>query len=293
MIQTIATKERMRANTVQPIPYKELPFSGISKGGIETLWRYQSEVTRRQLVLPDGRMDLVVRGTVTPTGRVSAVRVAVAGPADQPGFVVTPAATVTMGVRFRVGWGGKCLNVEAHSLRNQVVIGRAANALVGPISQGLLRARSLDELQQALMESATSMSDRAAPSAGHARVLQAVESVRYGAAIGTIGAQIGSAERTLRRDVITAVGLPLRTLEGIFRFQGAMARLQAGTVRDLSRLALEAGYSDQAHMTRAFRRFGNFTPSMPEAAPVVEIDCGAWPKRSRRERTGQPHSATT
>ena len=292
MIQTIPMKERMRANSVRPIPYQELPFSGTQNGGIETLWHYQSEVTRRQLVLPDGRMDLVVRGTVTPTGRVSDVRVAVAGPADRPGLAVTPAATVTMGVRFRIGWGGICLNVEACSLRNQVVIGRAAKALVGPISQGLLRARSLDELQQALVKTATSMCDRATPPAGHARVLQAVESIRHGAAVGAIATLIGSAERTLRRDVITAVGLPLRTLEGIFRFQRAVGQLHAGTVRDLGGLAFEAGYSDQAHMTRAFRRFGNFTPSMPKAAPVVEVDCGAWPKRSRHERTGQPQSAT-
>lgn len=262
-----------------PIPYEELPLGSLRGDRIEALWCYRSAIARRQLVLPDGRMDLVARGTLGPSGQLADIRLAIAGPADRPGCVNTPAATVTLGVRFRIGWGSACFGLEAAALRNQVVAGRAAQALIGPAAQAMLRARSLDELQQALVDTARSMSTRAAPPAGHARVLQAVELMRDGVSIGALGARIGTAERTLRRDVDAAVGLPLRTLAGILRFQRALSRLQGGAVRHLGSLAVEAGYSDQAHMTRAFRRFGNFTPALPEPAPVVEpVDRRvAWP----------------
>jgi AraC-like DNA-binding protein len=260
----------MPSRRAAPIPYEELPLGSLREDRIEALWCYRSAIARRQLVLPDGRMDLVARGTLAPSGQLADIRLALAGPADRPGFVSTPAATVTLGVRFRIGWGGACLGLDADSLRNRVAVGRAAEALIGPSAQAMLRACSVDELRQALVDTAHAMSLRAAPPAGHARVLQAVELMRHGVAIGALGERIGMAERTLRRDVDASVGLPLRTLGGILRFQRTLARLQGEAVRSLGTLAAEAGYSDQAHMTRAFRRFGNFTPALPEPAPVVE-----------------------
>jgi AraC-like DNA-binding protein len=203
----------------------------------------------------------------------------VAGPADRPGFVELVAGTVVTGVRLRVGWGGACLGLDAASLRNRVVVGREAVSLIGSAASAMLRARSLEELQGALVDTACAMSDRAIPSSRLERVLQAVELMRQGVPIGALGPQTGTTERTLRRDMDACVGLPLRTLAGILRFQRAMARLHSGAGGSLGELALEAGYSDQAHMTRAFRRFGLFTPALPEASPVVESvgQYGAWP----------------
>ncbi|WP_286504070.1 helix-turn-helix domain-containing protein [Variovorax davisae] len=261
------------------MPYEELPLDHLPAERIEALWRYRAKMVHRQLVLPDGRIDLVARGTLTASGRISRVQLAVAGPADRPGFVVAPAGSVTLGVRFHIGWGSACLGLEAASMRNRVVVGRAAEALIGPVAQSMLHSGSLDELQRALMDAARTVSARASPAAGHASVLEAVALLRRGVPISALGARTGTSERTLRRGVNNHVGLSLRTLWGILRFQRAMARLQAGTMPSLGDLAADTGYSDQAHMTREFRRFGAFTPALPAAAPVVEaIDRHpAWP----------------
>lgn len=70
--------------------------------------------------------------------------------------------------------------------------------------------------------------------------------------------------------MVEAAGYPLRTLSGVLRFQRAMELLDTG-VGTLSDVAMAAGYADQAHMTREFRRFGGFTPAAPAPAPLVRL----------------------
>jgi AraC-like DNA-binding protein len=179
--------------------------------------------------------------------------------------------------------GGACLNLNAASLRDRVVVGPDAEALIGPTAKSMLRSRSLDELMQALVDTAHTTSRRAARSLGHMRVLQAVDLLRLGVPFSALTSRIGNSERTLRRGVNEAVGLSRRTLCGILRFQRAMALLQGGPTRSLGDLALDTGYSDQAHMTREFQRYGGFTPARPTATPVVEAIRPHlhWPQLSR------------
>ena len=254
---------------VEPVPYEELPLGRLDPQRIEALWCYGATAARRQLVLPDGRMDLVAHCTLTPQKHIAAVWLAVAGPADEPARVAAGADRMSFGVRFRIGWGGACLGVEPATLRNRVVVGRDAERLLGAPAQVLLGARSLQELREALVHAAGMIGSRPRqPTVGQARALQAISSLQHGS--GPLRGAVQSTGRTLRRDVLAAAGLPLRSLAGILRFQRAMAMLHAGTADSLCELALAAGYSDQAHMTREFRRFGGFTPALPQAAPIID-----------------------
>jgi AraC-like DNA-binding protein len=67
--------------------------------------------------------------------------------------------------------------------------------------------------------------------------------------------------RTLRRHLSRALGLSFKAYSSVLRFQRTM-RLLTREERPLglADAALEGGYSDQAHMTRDFRRHGGFTP---------------------------------
>jgi AraC-like DNA-binding protein len=57
------------------------------------------------------------------------------------------------------------------------------------------------------------------------------------------------------------VGVSPKRFLRIFRFRRSLARLQGGGKPDWSRLAMETGYYDQAHLIRDFREFSGFTPS--------------------------------
>ena len=91
------------------------------------------------------------------------------------------------------------------------------------------------------------------PAAGRAPPLALPELLRDGVATAARGLGVG--ERQYERRFVQAMGVPPRTWLRIRRFESALLALaaeDAGTAA-LAGLAADAGYADQAHLTRAFR----------------------------------------
>jgi transcriptional regulator GlxA family with amidase domain len=74
-------------------------------------------------------------------------------------------------------------------------------------------------------------------------------------AAGTSLAGLDWNERKLQRFFESAYGLSPATMRCFWRFEHLRRRLERSANADLAELALEQGYSDQAHMAREFRRF--------------------------------------
>jgi AraC-like DNA-binding protein len=69
----------------------------------------------------------------------------------------------------------------------------------------------------------------------------------------------GKGRRQFERDFLRAVGITAKQFAVIARFRFAAARLSSD--RSLAATAAEAGYADQSHMVRDFRRLGGSSPS--------------------------------
>ncbi|MFN3438404.1 MAG: helix-turn-helix domain-containing protein [Acidovorax sp.] len=261
--------------------YTELPLGTLDAEKIEAVWRYDPTEAHQQLVLPDGRVDLVAHCAMQPGGVVTSVWLVIAGPADRPALVALRPGNVVVGVRFHIGWGGACLGIDPAALRNRTLTGMDVEQALGPWASHLLCADTLLAVESALRAVASALASRACVTAAHRRALEAIDHMKLrlvahrpspgGAATTTTAAAAVPASRTLRRDMVTVAGLPLRTLAGILRFQQAMVLLGADAA-SLGDIALVSGYADQAHMTREFRRFGGFTPAVPQSAPLVRLD---------------------
>lgn len=262
-------------------PYEELSLGALDPGRVEALWRYRTQVSTTQVLLPDGRMDLVAHCITRPDGAITASWIALSGPADVPGTIAARPDMVSIGVRFQVGWGGACLGLSPRAMRNLVVVGKRATQLLGDETQHLLGVKSIEEMRSALERVVLKKTSQAAFNPGQYRAVKAIELIRAGGSdtLDDLLASNSKGRRTLRRDVVSAAGLSLRTLAAIFRFQRAMAMLQSKRFVSLSELADAVGYADQSHMTREFRRFSGFTPARPAAAPIVESvpSVAAWP----------------
>jgi AraC-like DNA-binding protein len=79
--------------------------------------------------------------------------------------------------------------------------------------------------------------------------------------IGDLRQRLDIGERQLRRRAHHHFGYGIKTLERIRRLQRFMALCRASETLSLAALALEAGFSDQAHMTREIGDLTTLTPS--------------------------------
>jgi AraC-like DNA-binding protein len=200
-------------------------------------------------VLPDGCIDLLWTGDA----------LVVAGPDTGP-FVETfaPGATI-VGVRFRPGAAPGWLGVAADEIANQRV---PLAALWGG------RAR---RLEQRLLESATPAAAAAAfeqelaahvpapPDPGLEHLRRALEVPRE-PHLRQLTRDLGLSERTLRRRCHEAFGYGPATLARILRFQRFLTAARGAQHPSLAELADEAGYADQAHLSRDARRLSGLTP---------------------------------
>ena len=72
---------------------------------------------------------------------------------------------------------------------------------------------------------------------------------------------VGLGRRQLARLFREGVGLGPGALARLSRFQRVLRTLDRDAALPLARVAAGAGYFDQAHMSRDFRRFGGTTPA--------------------------------
>ena len=216
---------------------------------------------REGLVLPDACSDLIWE-----QGRGAYV----AGPDTGPVRTVMTGGTVIIGVRFVPSAGGPALGVPLSELRDQRVDladlrHRDARRLPGTLDPDTAVARALDVAAGLV---AVSEPDRAATWAAE---LLADPQART----EDVAAEIGLSLRQLRRRCHAAVGYGPKTLQRVLRFRRFVSRIDQINANqrppqtsrggldthDLAAFAAQAGYADQAHLTRECRRLAGLTPA--------------------------------
>jgi AraC-like DNA-binding protein len=208
----------------------------------------------RQPVLPDGCTDIVFTGG----------RLVVAGPATRPFTTLPGPGSTSVGVRFRPGAAPPLLGASAAELRDlevplDGVWSRPGRTLAERLAETPDVTARLDLLAGVLAGRRADAPAADPVATGVARLL----ALHPGASLPWLADQVGLSERQVRRRVEEAVGYPPRTLGRILRFQRFLAAWRAlpPDHRDLARLAAEAGYADQAHLTRETRRLAGLPPA--------------------------------
>jgi AraC-like DNA-binding protein len=237
------------------IAYRELPPPRDLGEHLLCRWALRPGHGRgaRDVVLPDGCMDLIWR-----PGRGAVV----AGPDTGPAPVTRRPGATVVGVRFHPGTGAAIVGLPADELRDlRVPIPEVWGDRGRRLEESLDAAGSAPERLQLIERElrgragAAGRPDRLV--AGAVALLRGPEPPR----IARLAEELGISERQLRRRFRTAVGYGPKTLARVLRFQRMLGLARAGVSRgDLARLALAAGYADQAHMTVECTRLAGASP---------------------------------
>ena len=278
----------MQANNPQPIThnrlfmpsffYAEYPPSPDLRPTVACTWVARTgEGNAPSPIVPDACSDVVIVGDAAPH---------VAGPATTTQHVLVPAGTMVVGIRFRPGATRAAFGCDANELRDAdpdlaAVCSSAARTLADSLSAAYDAADPASALRAALEAWARARLipriDRDASALRAARRLV----VDRAATVRAVARDFGWSERRLHREITATCGYGPKTLQRIVRLQRALRASRAGVATrppnlapTLSRLALDAGYADQAHMIREFRDLTGFTPR--QLLGRSGADVGRW-----------------
>jgi AraC-like DNA-binding protein len=193
-------------------------------------------------VLPDGCTDIVWR---PGTGAF------IAGPDTGPVLSPTCPDELVLGVRLRPGAGGAAFAIPLAEIRDlRVSVAELGLDPAGELSAGLDPQTAVTRLTALATRLALHRPPDTAVQAATARLGHPRQRVE------TLAAELGFSERQLRRRFHDAVGYGPKTLQRVLRLQ----RFRALEHLDLAAAAAEAGYADQAHLTRDCRDLTGLTP---------------------------------
>jgi AraC-like DNA-binding protein len=186
----------------------------------------------------------------------------VVGPQTVPRLETLAPGTTAVGIRFRLGAASAVLGVPASELVDLTI---GAEELWGPA------AERIGELVAAAATPEEAASALEAAAFARAPAMDADPVVTGAAAlllpgrtddVAALPSELYVSERTLRRRVHAAIGLPPKVLHRMLRFQGflALAQGRGGDPDGVAMLAAEAGYADQSHLARECLRLAGLSP---------------------------------
>lgn len=233
---------------VERLPVPELA------GTVRTVWVQRTgDVPYVQRHLPTGGAELHV-----PLGG----RPRLLGPLTTARLEVLPAHTTLVGVRFRPG-AAPPLPVPLEDLVDQHV-DLAGARWAEAVATARSPEHALDVLQALLPRGP------ADPLVSEAvRLLMPWRPV----GIDTLAGHLALSPSQLRRRCLRAVGVTPKVLQRTLRFQGFLALAQAGAASPAG-LAADAGYADQAHLSRECLRLAGLTPRALLGGSVEACACG-------------------
>ncbi len=215
------------------------------------------------LTLPDGCVDLIYRLKRDVAGNIDSAALLIAGPTDRSATFFPTAGEEFIGVRFAPGWGGLALNVSPIELLGTFTGAGSLTPRLALLEECLFACKTPRQATSLLRDTVEGWTNETTAKLG---MLNAVRMLRIcGGKIRVEQAaqHLGISPRSFRREVKELVGLSPKALTRIFRFRRTLDAINERKGLSLGVMALQAGYTDQAHMTREFQRLGGFTPKSP------------------------------
>lgn len=218
-----------------------------------------------QTIVPDGRIEIVLH-VAEPFARVDGdgaahvqSEVVVSGQLTSPIKVIPRGATDIVGIRFRTAGTHAVIRAPLTELTDQV---GDLTALSKPLASALHAAAARHETPMARMAALSEVLSKfiardVDPVANAAvRALDSADLPR----VDTVARMLGVSTRTVERKLAHHAGLAPSLLRRVIRFRRAFHALDNASAGTWSKVAIDSGFFDQAHLIRDFRQFAGAPP---------------------------------
>lgn len=263
-VQTLeyeASPGRWRFSSATPNP----PLVGI----VQEYWEVEGRLAPfRERVLPNGYTELMVNlgplhQMMTHAGTSVWERAWFSGLHERAILIESLDGTHLVSARLHPLGALRLLGPAIAKLVNSVV---DLEALLGPPARelrALLLASDSAEQRFAHLERflGQRVSPSVVPSAIVCEAARRIEDAHGNLRIGSIPADLGVSRKQLWLQFTRELGLSPKAYARLQRFVWTLARLRQSTSVEWPRLAAAAGYSDQAHLVRDFRRAAFASPT--------------------------------
>ncbi len=237
--------------------YREQPTTASLATHFRCIWAHSLPpgFDKRVAVVPDGCSDIIwsERGLY------------VVGPDRTAAFPPLQQGTTIIGIRFQAGAAAAWLNLSLAEITGETVAisdlwGASGTELQQRLFEAPTIAEKLSLLQAVLQQRACGVTT---PSLDMRRTFDHLARERGTGedTIRNLSRALGYEERTFRRHCVDHFGYGPKTLDRILRFQRLLLIFRSSRHEALSILAFEAGYADQAHMTREVRMLTGLSPA--------------------------------
>ncbi|MFI9506887.1 helix-turn-helix domain-containing protein [Nocardia sp. NPDC052566] len=217
----------------------------------------------RRRKIPGGTVKIVFALDGTFEGRRIEPAPLVIGLHDRGGTAEHAGRMRSVQVQLEPLAARRLLGAPLHELRNGTAdlgefLGPSAHELTARLAETTAWTDRFTLVAAALREWTARAADP-----GDAAVARAVRQLRRSAGVVSfteLADESGWSRRHFRRLFTEDVGLSPKGYGSLMRFSAALTALTAAPEADMSRVASEFGYYDQAHLSRDFQRFAGAPP---------------------------------
>jgi len=249
-----------------PIPrgYSEVLHSSNDRFSVEAAWTFFADKSYEHRVLPDGRCDIILHFHSDGSKPLDPISVIIAGAATRSHIVTMEAGTGYVGVRLRPGSARSILGITLKEIANQGLGGDTALAQIPALAGLCASSQSIKELSDRLTSFVAERFRNLQIDPLTIALIDTLHTTGGRLAISEIALLHGMDVRAVHRRIVRGTGLSPKQMAMVIQFHRAL-RLLVNERLDIPSAAFEAGYADQAHMTRTFRHMGGFSPArLPE-----------------------------
>lgn len=244
--------------------YEEFPVDTAYRHLVVNFWIFSTDERDPErfehTIVPDGTSTIGL-SLLSPTSEPMAT---FAGPRVTAAKVPIVGGARYCGIRFQPGAGGVALAVRIESLRDRLgPLAMVSPAAASLVVESLRDANDDADIVRGLSRVTHSLADKAKPvDAIVARAVEAIVESDGSARIDDVAARVGVGERTLQRRFRAAVGLTPKEFARMRRIRHACLLALQGKEHGLAGVSSDAGFADQAHLTREFGDVFGWSPKL-------------------------------